>query len=173
MHVNQNILFQPHLAFALFVSANEALLPTFISFFYSSEEELIVQYSNFNHAFDFRLFVVTYFEQLCKMSEGIEALQLKEDDVTKFLAAGAHLGAQNVDRHMESYVYKRKGDGIHIINLRKTWEKLVLAARVIAGIENPADVCVLSSRPYGTVSHPFNNLFHVFRHCERKYQLTE
>jgi len=86
------------------------------------------------------------------MSEGIEALQLKEDDVTKFLAAGAHLGAQNVDRHMESYVYKRKGDGIHIINLRKTWEKLVLAARVIAGIENPADVCVLSSRPYGTVS---------------------
>jgi len=84
------------------------------------------------------------------MSEGIEALQLKEEDVTKFLASGAHLGAQNVDRHMESYVYKRKSDGIHIINLRKTWEKLVLAARVIAGIENPADVCVLSSRPYGT-----------------------
>jgi len=84
------------------------------------------------------------------MSEGIEALQLKEEDVTKFLASGAHLGAQNVDRHMESYVYKRKSDGIHIINLRKTWEKLVLAARIIAGIENPADVCVLSSRPYGT-----------------------
>jgi len=84
------------------------------------------------------------------MSEGIEALQLKEEDVTKFLASGAHLGAQNVDKHMESYVYKRKSDGIHIINLRKTWEKLVLAARIIAGIENPADVCVLSARPYGT-----------------------
>jgi len=84
------------------------------------------------------------------MSEGIEALQLKEEDVTKFLASGAHLGATNVDRHMESYVYKRKSDGIHIINLRKTWEKLILAARVIAGIENPADVCVISSRPYGT-----------------------
>ena len=41
--------------------------------------------------------------------------------------------------------------GIHIINLRKTWEKLVLAARIIAGIENPEDVCVISSRPYGTV----------------------
>jgi len=51
---------------------------------------------------------------------------------------------------MESYVYKRKSDGIHIINLRKTWEKLILAARIIAGIENPADVCVISSRPYGT-----------------------
>lgn len=41
--------------------------------------------------------------------------------------------------------------GIHIINLRKTWEKLVLAARIIAGVENPEDVCVISSRPYGTV----------------------
>jgi hypothetical protein len=26
--------------------------------------------------------------------------------------------------------------GIHIINLGKTWEKLVLAARIIAAIEN-------------------------------------
>ena len=86
------------------------------------------------------------------MSEGIEALQLKEEDVKKLLASGTHLGAQNVDRLMESYVYKRKSDGIHIINLRKTWEKLILAARIIAGIENPADVCVISSRPYGTVS---------------------
>jgi small subunit ribosomal protein SAe len=84
------------------------------------------------------------------MSEGFEALQLKEDDVKKFLASGTHLGAQNVDSHMESYVFKRKSDGIHIINLRKTWEKLILAARIIAGIENPADVCVISSRPYGT-----------------------
>jgi small subunit ribosomal protein SAe len=84
------------------------------------------------------------------MSEGIEALQLNEDDVKKFLASGTHLGAQNVDRLMESYVYKRKSDGIHIINVRKTWEKLMLAARIIAGIENPADVCVISTRPYGT-----------------------
>merc|ERR1711990_1178529 len=88
--------------------------------------------------------------QHCKMSEGLDALQLREDDVAKFLASGTHLGAQNVDRLMESYVYKRKSDGIHIINLRKTWEKLILAARIIAGIENPADVCVISSRPYGT-----------------------
>ena len=98
------------------------------------------------------------------MSEGIEALQLKEDDVTKFLASGAHLGAQNVDSHCESYVFKRKADGIHIINLRKTWEKLILAARIIAGIENPADVCVISSRPYGTVRcfllhHSFHQMF--------------
>lgn len=39
--------------------------------------------------------------------------------------------------------------GIHIINIGKTWEKLVLAARVIAAVENPNDVCVISARPYG------------------------
>lgn len=42
--------------------------------------------------------------------------------------------------------------GVAIIHLRKMWEKLLLAARVIAAIENPADICVLSHRPYGQVS---------------------
>ena len=50
---------------------------------------------------------------------------------------------------MEPYVWKRRPDGIHIINIGKTWQKLVLAARVIATIENPADVVVVSARPYG------------------------
>ncbi len=35
------------------------------------------------------------------------------------------------------------------MDLAKTWEKLVVAARIIAAIENPADVCVISARPYG------------------------
>lgn len=39
--------------------------------------------------------------------------------------------------------------GVYIINIKKTWEKLLLAARAIAAIENPADVCVISARPYG------------------------
>lgn len=38
---------------------------------------------------------------------------------------------------------------MHIINLRKTWEKILLAARAIAAIENPADVFVISSRQFG------------------------
>lgn len=31
----------------------------------------------------------------------------------------------------------------------KTWEKIVLAARILAAIENPNDICVISGRPYG------------------------
>jgi len=83
------------------------------------------------------------------MSGGLDALSLKEEDVTKLLAASTHLGSTNVDFQMEQYVYKRKNDGVYIINLRKTYEKLLLAARVIVSIENPADVCVISARPYG------------------------
>ena len=52
---------------------------------------------------------------------------------------------------MSPYIWKKRQDGINIINIGKTWEKLVLAARIIATIENPADVCVLSARPYGQV----------------------
>jgi len=38
---------------------------------------------------------------------------------------------------------------VHIINIAKTWKKLQLAARVIAAVENPQDVVVISARPYG------------------------
>jgi len=77
------------------------------------------------------------------------ALNIKEEDVQKMLACQTHLGTKNLEPAMERYVYKRRQDGVHIINLQKTWEKLVLAARVIAAVENPADVCVISARPYG------------------------
>lgn len=83
------------------------------------------------------------------MSGGLDVLALKEEDATKFLSCGTHLGANNLDFQMESYIYKRKTDGVYIINVKKTWEKLLLAARAIAAIENPADVCVISARPYG------------------------
>lgn len=65
------------------------------------------------------------------------------------LAAHVHLGTKNCDYQMERYVFKRRSDGIYIINLGKTWEKLQLAARVIVAIENPQDIIVQSARPYG------------------------
>lgn len=45
------------------------------------------------------------------MSGGLDVLQMKEEDVLKFLAAGTHLGGTNLDFQMEQYVYKRKSDG--------------------------------------------------------------
>ena len=43
----------------------------------------------------------------------------------------------------------RCASGIYIMNLGKTWDKLMLAARVIVAIENPADIVCMSARPYG------------------------
>ncbi|XP_026955639.1 40S ribosomal protein SA-like [Sagmatias obliquidens] len=79
----------------------------------------------------------------------LDVLQMKEKDVLKFLAAETHLGGTNLDFQMEQYIYKRKSDGIYIINLKGTWEKLLLEARAIVAIENPADVSVISSRNTG------------------------
>jgi len=76
-------------------------------------------------------------------------LALQEQDAAKLLACGVHLGTRNVDVSMIPYIWKRRVDGVHIINVGKTWEKLVLAARMIVAIENPQDVCVISARPYG------------------------
>jgi len=82
------------------------------------------------------------------MMQGITEEQ-KKKDFQMMLACSTHLGTKNLDFQMTRYVWKRKPDGIHIINLGRTYDKLLLAARIIVAIENPADVCVISARPYG------------------------
>ncbi|TKR68251.1 hypothetical protein L596_024257 [Steinernema carpocapsae] len=82
------------------------------------------------------------------MSGGNKNFALSEEDLMKLLACNVHVGSANVDYQQEQYVYARRQDGTHIINVKKTYEKLLLAARAIAAIENPADVVVVSARPY-------------------------
>ena len=47
---------------------------------------------------------------------------------------------------MESYIYDRTRDGVFYLDLAKTWEKTMVAARIIAAIQekNPKDVLVSS-----------------------------
>ncbi|PKS12176.1 hypothetical protein jhhlp_001474 [Lomentospora prolificans] len=70
-------------------------------------------------------------------------------DIEMLLAAQCHLGSKNLQTHMEPYLYKTRVDRVNVINIGKTWEKIVLAARIIAAIDTPADICVISARPYG------------------------
>jgi len=76
-------------------------------------------------------------------------LALREEDVKLMLLANVHLGTRFCDSNMERYTFKRKHDGVYILNLGKTWEKLMLAARAIVTIENPQDVVVISGRTWG------------------------
>lgn len=75
--------------------------------------------------------------------------QQREEDIQLLLAVKAHLGTQNVTEQMKPYVWQKRADGLNIIHLGKTWEKINLAARAIVAVENPADVVVISARPYG------------------------
>jgi len=66
------------------------------------------------------------------------------------LAAEVHVGTQNLNTSMESYIFKRNREGIHYLDIGKTWEKLMVAARVIAAVQskNPKDVLIVSQRQY-------------------------
>lgn len=85
------------------------------------------------------------------MTSGYSLLQMKDEDVLKILAAQLHIGSKDVDHQMGTYVWKKKPrtEGTSIINIRKFWEKLMLAARAIVAVENPADVCAISCQPQG------------------------
>merc|ERR1719276_327047 len=76
-------------------------------------------------------------------------LALNKEDLRLLLAANVHIGTKNADPQMHRYIWRRKQDGVYLINLGKTWEKLMLAARIIVAIENPKDVVVISARNYG------------------------
>jgi len=74
----------------------------------------------------------------------------KEEDIQKMLVCKTHLGTRNLDYRMKRYVFKRTEEGIHIIHLGKAWKKIMVAARAIVCVENPADIMVVSQRPYGS-----------------------
>lgn len=83
------------------------------------------------------------------MSSGYKVLEASSDDYEKMLMAKTHLGAKNCNHQMTKYIHGRRKNGVHIIDIRKTYEKLLLAARAIAAIPDAKDVCVISGRVQG------------------------
>ena len=88
-----------------------------------------------------------------KTSQANEALltllKPSEQDVMKLLAAQVHIGRRKAHVNMKRYIWKRRQDGIHVINLEKTWAKLILAARILVTCREPSDICIMSTRTYG------------------------
>lgn len=64
-------------------------------------------------------------------------------------SSGSLVLTTHLQVHQEPYVFKTRPDGVNVVNVGKTWEKIVLAARIIAAIPNPEDVVAISSRTYG------------------------
>lgn len=75
-----------------------------------------------------------------------------------YLEAGIHIGTRVRTFDMKKYVFKRRDDGLFIIDLRKTDERLISAAKILARLK-PEDVLVVASRLYsGTPAAKFSAL---------------
>jgi len=83
--------------------------------------------------------------------DGEETVQLdpKSKDYERMIAAEVHIGTKNMNFGMRDYIFKRRDDNVHILNIGKTWDKIMFAAKIIVAVENPEDVIAISARPYG------------------------
>lgn len=70
------------------------------------------------------------------------------DDLFKLVASELHVGSANCSMGMEKYVYRKTGNST-MFDARKFWNKMTLAARIIAAVPNPEDVCVISKNEFG------------------------
>ncbi|ORD95147.1 40S ribosomal protein S0 [Enterospora canceri] len=61
----------------------------------------------------------------------------------------AHLGGVKVTKPMKKYIYGLRKDKIPVFDLKKTWEKFVLAARAICGLTHADDITVISCKTFG------------------------
>ena len=75
-------------------------------------------------------------------------LNLREKDIFRLLQSKCHIGSRNYNIQMKRYIHHFNPKGIPIFNVNETYDKIRLAARIIAGM-NPEEVLCVSSRESG------------------------
>merc|ERR1712039_646767 len=76
-------------------------------------------------------------------------LNRKEKDLLRLIHSECHLGNTNYHSSMERYVNHVTPEGVPIFKVEETYNKIRLAARLIAALPNLEDVIVVSSRDLG------------------------
>jgi small subunit ribosomal protein S2 len=66
----------------------------------------------------------------------------------ELLAAGLHIGTRVKTKDMEKHIFRVRPDGLFILNIGKTDERIRLASKFISRFD-PSKVAVVSSRLYG------------------------
>ena len=66
----------------------------------------------------------------------------------KYLAAGLHIGTQQKTKDMERYIYRVRADGLYVLDVRKTNDRIVAAGKFLAKFDQD-DILVVSTRQYG------------------------
>lgn len=77
-------------------------------------------------------------------------IELKEPliPVEEYLAAGIHIGTQQKSKDMKKFIYRVRGDGLYIIDIRETDERIKVVAKFLSQF-NPSNILVVTSRQYG------------------------
>jgi small subunit ribosomal protein S2 len=77
-------------------------------------------------------------------------IELKEPlaPVEEYLAAGVHIGTQQKSKDMKRYIYRVRGDGLYILDIRATDERIKTAAKFLAQFD-PPKILIVTSRQYG------------------------
>ncbi len=68
--------------------------------------------------------------------------------VEEYLAAGVHIGTQQKSQDMKKFIYRVRGDGLYILDIQATDERIKTAAAFIAKFD-PPKILVVTSRQYG------------------------
>ena len=76
------------------------------------------------------------------------SLSKKEEDIKNLIIAGCHLGGKKITKQMRKYIYTIRKDGIALFDVNKIYEKIQVAARIIASVD-PDSVISVSSREAG------------------------
>jgi small subunit ribosomal protein S2 len=65
-----------------------------------------------------------------------------------YLTSGVHIGTQQKSADMKEFIFKVRTDGLYVLDVKRTDERLRLAAKFLSRIE-PQRILIVSARQYG------------------------
>jgi small subunit ribosomal protein S2 len=65
-----------------------------------------------------------------------------------YLTSGVHIGTQQKSADMKGFIFKVRNDGLYVLDVKKTDERIKVAAKFLAQYE-PGKILVVSTRQYG------------------------
>ena len=80
------------------------------------------------------------------MSEAENNDLLIAEDI--YLTSGVHIGTQQKSADMKDFIYKVRQDGLYVLDVKKTDERIRFAAKFLSRFD-PKKILVVSSRQYG------------------------
>mmetsp|Transcript_14862 Transcript_14862/g.35932 ORF Transcript_14862/g.35932 Transcript_14862/m.35932 type:complete len:209 (+) Transcript_14862:36-662(+) len=78
-----------------------------------------------------------------------KTFEIIDVEIKRLLACNTHLGEYNCEKLMKNYVWRQRKDGIFIIDISKTIEKIKMASRAIVAIKNPDNIISISTSSIG------------------------